>query len=403
MISPTPTMTQSPGTTHRRLRVLAFMEGTYVTGPAKIVIQIGEYGKTAQGVTAVDLTIATYSRAGQRPQALLDGLNAAGIPYELMEERGRFDPAVIDQMRALVQKHRPDIIETHMVKSHFLLRFSGLARKHRWIAYHHGYTKVDRKTELYNQLDRWSLRAPDQIVAVCGPFVQQLTERGISRDRIVVQHNSVPDFIRPAENEIAAARSALNLAGGEMVFLAAGRLSAEKGYSDLVEAAAIMARSGPDFRVVILGEGPERPNLEAAIARHGLQKIVTLAGHSNRVAPYFALASAKVISSHSEGSPLVLLEAMSAGLPVVATTVGGIPEIVKHGETALLVPPHDPPALAAGMSELLRNPAQAAALADAALHQVRTRHSIAVHYHSIVRVYDRLCPPSAPNSSVNSR
>lgn len=387
---------QEETTKQRRIRVLALMEGAYITGPAKNLIQIGSFGKTAQTGTALDLTVGTYGRAGWVPEPLLEGLDAAAIPYELIQERRRFDPSAISQIRALVAKYKPDIIQTHMVKSHFLLRASGLYKTHRWLAFHHGYTKVDKKTELYNQLDRWSLRTAHQIVAVCGPFVEQLVERGIPRKRIAIQHNSVPAFVRPEEGELQALRSRLKLTGAETVFLGVGRLSAEKGYADLVEATAIVARDRSDFRLVILGEGPERPRLEAAIARHGLENVVTLAGHSDRVAPFFGIASIQVVSSHSEGSPNVLLEAMAAGLPVVATSVGGIPEIVQDSNTALLVPAHSPEKLANAMSELLRNPAQAAALGREALSQAGTRYSVAAHYASLTRVYDRLYPHTTP-------
>lgn len=374
-----------------RFRVLALMEGAFVTGPAKNLIQIGTYGRSVTDVPAMDLTVATFGRGDWKPEPLLEGLNRAGLPSTVLVERKRLDNAgVIAQMHALVESLQPDVIQTHMVKSHFLMRSSGLWKKHRWLAFHHGYTRVSLNVLLYNQADRWSLRAARQIVTVCGPFVDQLTNRGIPRDRITVQHNSVPPFARPEAGITLALRSKLGLTGAEPVLLSVGRLSNEKGYLDLIEAAALLRKTVPDFRVVIVGEGPERPAIEKAIAHHGLNQNVVLAGHDNYVAPYFDMATLLLMPSHSEGSPNVLLEAMAAGLPIVASAVGGIPELLAHNETGLLIPPQNPQKLAESAGGLLRDPDRAASLGLGALRQAQTKHTVAAHYHSLSRVYERI-------------
>src|SRR5262245_49417464 len=131
--------------TYRKIRVLALMEGTSVTGPAKNLIQIGAYGRDVPDGSSLDMTVATSGRGESMPEPLLEGLTRAGLRSELLVEKQRFDRDVISQLRTLADKYRPDVIQTHMVKSHFLLRCSGLWRSHRWLAFHHGYTRVDRK------------------------------------------------------------------------------------------------------------------------------------------------------------------------------------------------------------------------------------------------------------------
>jgi glycosyltransferase involved in cell wall biosynthesis len=371
------------------------MEGASVTGPAKNLIQIGTYGRDVTDITSLDMTVATYGRGEWTPVPLLEGLARAGLRTELLIERQRFDTGVIAQLRTLADRHKPDVIQTHMVKSHFLMRCSGLWRSHRWLAFHHGYTRVDTKMLVYNQVDRWSLRAAHHVVTVCRPFVDQLTSRGIPRSRITVQHNSVPPFQPPDRAAVAHVRTSLDIGDGVPVLLAVGRLSAEKGFHDLVEAVAIARQNAAEFRVVIVGEGPERQRLEASIARLGLTGCVLLPGHDNDMALWYALASALVMPSHSEGSPNVLLEAMAAGLPVVATTVGGIPEIAAAGETALLVPPHNPQALARAICTIVNEPAAAAAMGQAGYRHAGERFSVASHYRSLIGVYERLTGVSA--------
>lgn len=367
------------------------MEGDSVTGPAKNLIQIASYGSRVSDATALDFTIAAYGRGDCRPETLLEATGKAGISSEVLLERRRFDTSVVRQIRALAERCQPDIIQTHMVKSHFLLRCSGLWRSHRWLAFHHGYTRVDRKMLVYNQFDRWSLRAAHRIVTVCEPFVRQLTSRGIPSSRIVVQHNSVPPFQPLDPAVVAELRASAGIEDNAVpVLLAVGRLSAEKGFSDLLEAVAAVRNNAPEFRLVIVGEGPERQRLEASVARLGLNGRVLLPGHYGRMVPWYAAASALVMPSHSEGSPNVLLEAMAAGLPVVATAVGGIPEIAVPNETALIVAPHSPKDLAQAISTLLNDPAKAAALGNAGLARAGERFSIASHYRSLVRVYEGL-------------
>lgn len=375
---------------HRKIRVLAVMEGTSVTGPAKNLIQIGRHGQDISDATGLELTVAVYARGGEAPKPLLDGLASAGLRSEILAESGRFDRAVLPQLHALAERHRPDVIQTHMTKSHFLMRWSGLWRSHPWLAFHHGYTRVDRKMLVYNQFDRWSLRAARQVVTVCQPFVQQLTSRGVPEARITVQHNSVPPYQAPEEAAVEELRNRLGVGKNEFVMLAVGRLSAEKGFADLLEAAALARQNAPEFRLVLVGEGPERAPLEASIARLGLAGRVLLPGHFHRMAPWYALADALVMPSHSEGSPNVLLEAMAAGLPVVATTVGGIPEMASDGETAFLVAPHQPAGLGQAIARVVSDPALAAVMGTAAKKRAEERFSTAAHYRSLIRVYERL-------------
>jgi glycosyltransferase involved in cell wall biosynthesis len=134
-----------------------------------------------------------------------------------------------------------------------------------------------------------------------------------------------------------------------------GRLSREKGQMDLVRAVANLRdrTPGKHFAVILLGDGPERNRIEDALKRFKLQDWVKLAGHKNDLRPYYSIADVSVVPSHSEGSPNALLESMSAGIPIVATAVGGIPDIARNGKTALLVPRSNPDELATALGRLL--------------------------------------------------
>lgn len=363
------------------------MEATFVTGPAKNLIEFAQRSRIPDGdLPGMEFSVATYQRGEDSANPFVDAARAAGIPVDLIQERGRFDFSVLPQLRAIVAARRPDIIQTHNVKTHFLMRYLGLAKTHRWIAFQHGYTTTDFKMRCYNQLDRWSLRAAHRVVTVCEAFAQDLMRKGIARSRISVQHNSVKPFAPVGEEAVAKLRATLPPAP---VLLTVGRLSQEKGHLDLIQALALIRRQWPAdaFHCIIAGEGSERPRIEAAIAAEGLNSYVTLAGLQHDIRPYYAVADLVVMPSHSEGSPNALLEAMIAGKPIVATRVGGVPEIVTDDLTAILVERQNPQQLAAAIHRLLHDPGAAERLAANAQSVAIENYSPQAYRRSLARVY----------------
>jgi glycosyltransferase involved in cell wall biosynthesis len=332
-----------------KIRVLALIEATSVSGPAKNLI-----GFARRARPRVELSVAAFRRASAPDQGLLPALAEARIPVKLIDEAGMGDPRVVARLLALLRAEQPDIIQTHSPKSHFLLRLTSAARRAPWIAFHHGFTNRDWKDRFYNRLDKWAMRGADRVVVVCDAFRSDLRAAGVAERRISLRHNFVLPFIAPADWEVEALRARLGIPPGATVMLAVGRLSREKGHADLLEALALLKSPEPvpDFRLVIVGEGPERANLERQRRALGLDGVVLLPGQQADVRPFYGLAGLVVLPSHSEGSPNVLLEAMSAGLPTVATNAGGIVEIAADGQTAVIVRKRDPRALAGGIRRL---------------------------------------------------
>jgi glycosyltransferase involved in cell wall biosynthesis len=338
------------------------------------------------------MSLVTYERgagAGETNNFII-AAREQGIPLDMVTERGRYDPSVFRQIAAIIEKRQPDIILTHNVKTHFLMRASGLWQKHRWLAFQHGYTATDFKMQCYNQLDRWSLRAPDRVVTVCEAFAQKLVARGIAREHIAVLHNAVLPF-RPADStSLETLRG--QLPEGVPLLVCIGRLSFEKGQADLLRALDFLRRKlGEErFHLVLVGDGPEQTRLEALRAELGLQGHVTLAGLQHDVRPYYTAADLVVIPSHSEGSPNVLLEAMAANVPVVATRVGGIPEIAVDGETALLVEPRDPEAMARAIRRMLGDPGLRAELTRKGRRLADEKHSLEAYGRALTGIFQNV-------------
>lgn len=343
------------------MRVLSVVEGTSVTGPIKPLMMFAGLARHGgDGRPAVDLSLVTTVRFRGTPtpsNLLLKAAAEAGIHVEVLHERRAWDPRVLTQLCRLIELHQPHVIETHQVKCHFILAQALLWRRIQknfaWIAYHHGYTKASLKLRLYEELDRWSLRKPDRIVTVCKPFAAELVRNGAPSDRLAVIPNAVESRQPPTAEQMAALRQQWRLDAADGVILSVGRLSPEKGHIDLITAFKQWLTISPPqqrFTLLMVGDGPNRAKLERSAAELGDR--VRFLGHQADVWPLYFIADIFVLPSHSEGSPLVLLEAMAAQRPIVATAVGGTPETVENDISAVLVPPRDTAQLEAALRRL---------------------------------------------------
>jgi glycosyltransferase involved in cell wall biosynthesis len=179
------------------------------------------------------------------------------------------------------------------------------------------------------------------------------------------------------------------------LIVAVGRLDAIKGFDVLIDAMGELARQGRSVRCRIIGEGPLKPQMEAAIARQGLGQMVQLVGAlpqaEVRAALYgasiFALPSVVTVTGDRDGIPVSLMEAMAAGTPSVSTRVSGIPELIEHGTEGLLVPERDPAALAQALARLLDDPAFGQRVAIAARAKVEREFDAASEARKLLELF----------------
>lgn len=205
--------------------------------------------------------------------------------------------------------------------------------------------------------ERLAVRKADAIVVLTERVRLAYVELGLTTlDRVHV----VPDGVRLEDFRLddAPGEEAWETAGETPVVLYCGRFAPEKGWEDYVAAAALLVRAGADARFVMCGDGNELERCRAKLRRLGIGGHVELRGHLERgeIARVMKQAAVVVIPSRHEEMGGTVLEAMAAGRPVVVTDVGGLPTVVGHGEAGLIVPPTDPPALAAAVRECLESP-----------------------------------------------
>lgn len=241
------------------------------------------------------------------------------------------------------------------------------------------------------RVNRLTASCADSIVCVSQAVADFASaEIGLPAGKLLVIPNGtdVAQFANlPSQIE---ARKKHNLPIDAVIVGAIGRLHSVKGCSVLVDSFKEINSLFPKTCLLFAGAGPERPRLEAQAGRLGLREKVRFVGDQERIPPLLPAVDIAAIPSFHEGMPNAALEAMAAGVPVVATAVGGTPEVVLDGETGILVPPGDPGALAAAITRLVRNPAERTRLGQAGKRRIFENFSIQVAVRKLERHYCEL-------------
>ena len=243
----------------------------------------------------------------------------------------------------------------------------------------HGWTPLNRSLRFYEAVDRFVLRWFDHIICVSRPLYEQI-RRSFSSDRVTLLPNAVS--APPTGGLSLTTRST-----SRKTLLFVGRLSYEKGVDILLRAFAHSFTGRDDTRMLILGDGPDRAAYEQLARDLRVDDSVEFLGFQRDVLSFYRCADLYVLPSRSEGLPMSLLEAMSAGLPLVATRVGGVPDVVTDGISGCLVPSDDHRALGAALSNILDKPEQAAIMAESARAVVASHYRAEPWARNIEKIY----------------
>ena len=325
-------------------------------GLETIVRQLAR-GQQRAGMRVVVLSVVDPSAGPEHPfvRALVgDGVDARGLPIPsrgyLLERR---------RTRAELERFRPAVVHLHGYRVELVDAPVARALGAAVVSTVHGFTGGDWKNRLYEIAQRRALRRLHAVVAVSEPMRRLLAESGIPAERLHLVPNVLLGFHPLTRDE---ARATLGIQPGRRVIGWVGRLSHEKGADVFIQAFAKLP--DPGVEALIVGDGPERAPLEALARRLGIADRLIFAGQipeAGRLVPAFDLV---VLSSRTEGTPMVLLEALQAGMGVVATEVGGIPAAANG--RASLVRPEDPAGLSVAIAAALRgSPRQSTSPASA--------------------------------------
>jgi len=300
--------------------------------------------------------------------------------FDLQAARS-LDPLGLWRLLRLIRRVRPHIVHTHLLRADL---YGGLAARLAGVPIVlttqyalYPYSRVTQRA-CDNLLDRMCRSLASHALAVCEAVRQDLIVRlGWPAERVHTIRTGL-DFSawRPDPQARQTLREQWAVPKDGIVIMTVARLSREKGLDVLVDAAARVRTQCPQARFVLVGSGPLEQSLARQIRDRGLEETVRLAGFHTDVASVLSAADVFVLPSYSEGMPNAVLEAFAAGLPVVASAVGGLVEAVDHERTGLLVPAGDAAALAEAVSRLIQDPSLARTLAQAGVAVARERFSI---------------------------
>ena len=368
-------------------KVLIMIAAEEISGPGKGVLQLVEHA----AASAFEYVLCNFDPKG-RPAGEFEFVHQAQrkqLNLRLLKQQRAFDLNLVVQARRLVREYDVSLIQTHGYKSNTIGVALRMLCRRPWIGFAHGFIDDSKKNQLYNSIDRWALRRADRVVAVSRSMKELLVRHGVAANKVRVVHNAIAlnESVPSASREEIRGRH--GIAADEKVIGVIGRLNPEKGQRVFLKAMEQTVRKVSGVKALIIGDGQDRAMLEELCRRSGLADRVLFLGYRKDVADYYPAIDLLVQPSFSEGLPNTVLEAMSFGVAVLATAVGGVPEVIQ-GDNGVLVPANDADALATKMIQLLSDAALRRAIGANGRSSLHPRFSAETRVREIVGLYDEL-------------
>jgi glycosyltransferase involved in cell wall biosynthesis len=380
-----------------RIRVMSIISRMNIGGATVHVVLLN----AGLGSVGYDCLLVTGSESASegslRDLADSSHLRLAAIPQLGREISPRSDLLTLLKLYRLMRRERPHVVHTHMAKAGFVGRMAArLAGVPVVLHTFHGHVFHSyfsaAKTRVFLLIERLGARLSTRIIAISPRLREEIANYGVTKkERIeVIPLGLDLEAFASQPRATGDFRRTLGLPAEAKLVGAVGRLVPIKNIPLLLEAAALAREQDPEIRVVLVGDGELREELEARVEALGLADAVVFAGWRRDLARVYADLDVVVISSDNEGTPASLIEAMATGCPVVATRVGGVPDLVADGETGRLVPSGDREALAGALLALFQEPERTAQMADLARRRVLERHQAKRLVADVDRLYREL-------------
>jgi glycosyltransferase involved in cell wall biosynthesis len=327
----------------------------------------------------------------------VDDLREAGVNVTCIPKRWKVDPLFLYRLMRYLRQGEFELVHAFSFSGEL---WGWLANR---IAGHARFISSVRSVyEWYSPLQwrikRWITLGSAALVANSRAGADYAALRmGVRSSSVQVVHNGM--WFPQSTDEVRKQRAART--DGEFRVLFVGRIVDHKNLPCLMRAFKSIVATLPHARLDIVGDGPDRAEMEALAASLGVAPRVAFHGEQADVVPYLAAADVFVCSSHREGLSNAIMEAMGAGLPVIASHVGGNSELVIHGETGLLFPPDDHESLAAMLIALAQDPARSRALGEAGHARVRRHHDPGRMAEELERIYERCLLDARPGSATS--
>ena len=337
------------------------------------------------------------------------GVRIVRIPQLHREITALGDAVAVARLVSLIRRERPHVIHTHTAKAGAVGRMAALLAggSPRPIVVHTFHGHVLRgyfgpvRTTAFRLLERWLARASDALVAVSPQVRDDLVALGVApaeKFAVLRLGIEVGERVAAADNGSIRkeARKTLGLRDGRFVVGWIGRMTAVKRTEDVLLGLRALRERGVDAVLCMVGDGPGRGEVERQAHELGLARYCLYLGYQEDVAPWLAAMDAFVLPSGNEGTPASAIEALAAGKPVVATRVGGVPDVVREGETGFLVDPGDVEALGDRLARLAHDPELRERMGRAGRRQMPSRYAVDRLVDDVDRLYRSLLEARQP-------
>ena len=352
------------------IRVAVVIDSLKVGGAQRLIAAYAA-SAAAHGLDPVIITL----REGGAP-FILESIRTAGVRVIPLPSPSLFNLQRWQKLVELLKEERVDLVQTHLIYSNIL----GALAAHRAdipvIATLHSTTvRGDWKSRILKRMENYCLRSYATRILAVGKVVADFNQENYGDRTIDVIPNGIPRPNLPEFPDRERLRKEIMGNHSGSLIITVGRFSRAKGYEDMIDAFHMLSQRAQQPKLLMVGAGSHVESIREQIGNLNLNQSVILAGEREDVHQLLALSDVYASSSHREGLPLAVLEAMMVGLPVVATSVGDIPNVVTK-ETGVVVPPHRPELLAAALEDLLQNPEKRHAMGKAAHRRAMDEYSV---------------------------
>ena len=321
---------------------------------------------------------------------IADKARERGIKYTCIVSNRKFDLAAILDLRRRISAAGLPLVHSHGYKADVYSLIGARLAKAPLVTTVHGWTSENLKVRLvYEKLQALSWRAFDRVFCVSESYRQAALRAGVSENKLVVVPNGIVasyNLVNAAGARIDARRE-LDIAEDEVVVAIVGRLGIEKGHELFLRGAAPVLARFSNARVLIIGEGAERNNICALVEKLQLGSKVRMLGHRDDLPRIYPAIDVLAITSLREGLPNVLLEAMLHSIPAVATSVGGIPDVIRSGFDGLMVPSQDVGSFSDALAQIVGNADLRRVMGERARSKILQEYLFEQRLENVRRIY----------------
>lgn len=303
---------------------------------------------------------------------------------------GKFNIRTLFEIRRYIKHNGINIVHSHGYKSNFYSILASANMNIQRVTTCHNWLGDNLKMRFYARLDKLLLNRFDKVIAVSNDLRDKILKNAAFQDKVVVINNGVDVNKFQLTSRDSQIKKSIGIIEGEPVIVSIGRLTEEKGQIYLIKAFAGIVSEYPGAKLLFVGDGPLRSFLESEARSLELENNVIFAGIRNDIPEMLIMADIFVLPSLEEAMPMALLEAMAAKMPIVATRVGAVSNIIKDGHSGLLVEPKDPVALSRSIVCLLQNKDMARSFGENSYNSVRNNFSSDRMAREYIKAYNSL-------------